>query len=112
MPAPTWNEPPIDEWSRELALRELARILRRLPFEDHDRDVERRLARLTQEQHDTIEATLIVEATLSGLEELSVSRAGPPRRRRDRLRDGLAVVVDLIRLWPELRPWRRAGSSR
>jgi hypothetical protein len=53
-----WVEPPIEEWSRRLALLEAARIARRLPFEDFERDVRPRLARLTREQRAQIEETL------------------------------------------------------
>jgi hypothetical protein len=42
--------PPLEQWAREEALREVERIARRMPFEDFQRDVRPRLARLTREQ--------------------------------------------------------------
>jgi len=49
---------PIDDWAREEALREAARIVRRLPFEDYDRDVRPRLRRLTPAQQALVRETL------------------------------------------------------
>ncbi len=43
------NEPPLDEWAKDGALRELARLARDLPHVDAD-EAARRLARLTPEQ--------------------------------------------------------------
>ncbi len=50
--------PPLDRWSRDEALREAARIARRLPFEDYDRDVRPRLRRLTPAQRVLVRDTL------------------------------------------------------
>jgi len=52
------NDLSLEEWAREEALRELARIARRLPFEDFERDVRPRLARLTPGRRELIEDTL------------------------------------------------------
>jgi hypothetical protein len=49
---------PIEYWAREEALREAARIVRRLPFEDYDRDVRPRLRRLTPAQRALVHETL------------------------------------------------------
>jgi hypothetical protein len=52
------NLPPLDRWSREEALHEAARIVKRLPFEDYDRDVRPRLRRLTPAQRVLVRDTL------------------------------------------------------
>jgi hypothetical protein len=52
------NPPPLESWAREEALREAARIVRRLPFEDYDRDVRPRLRRLTEGQRALVRDTL------------------------------------------------------
>ena len=54
------SDPPVVSWSREVALAEVARILRRLPFEDFERDVRPRLARLTREQRVLVEDALCI----------------------------------------------------
>jgi hypothetical protein len=52
------DAPPIEDWSRDEALREAARIVRRLPFEDYERDVQPRLRRLTPGQRQLVSETL------------------------------------------------------
>ena len=76
--------PPLDKWAREAAVDEFARIVRRFPFEDFDRDVRPRLARLTQEQRAIVEAGLV---RLLGLVEEQDTR-----RASERLVDLLAFV--------------------
>lgn len=46
-------EPPVDEWERQGALRELTRVARDLELEDADAVVAR-LGRLTQNQRDAV----------------------------------------------------------
>lgn len=46
-------EPPVDEWERQGALRELTRVARDLELEDADAVVAR-LGRLTQSQRDAV----------------------------------------------------------
>jgi hypothetical protein len=57
------DEPPLERWERQIAVLEAVRIARRSPFEDFERDVRPRLARLTREQLRVMEESLI---TLEG----------------------------------------------
>lgn len=49
--------PPIDEWERQGALRELTRVARDLEFDDSDAVIAR-LGRLTQNQREAIAAAM------------------------------------------------------
>lgn len=53
------EQPPLEEWAREVAMLEAIRIARRMPFEDFERDVRPRLARLTREQRAIVEDGLV-----------------------------------------------------
>jgi hypothetical protein len=53
------DPPPLEEWEREVALLETIRIARRMPFEEFERDVRPRLARLTREQRGIVEEGLV-----------------------------------------------------
>jgi hypothetical protein len=53
IPVTSLLEPPIDDWERQGALRELTRVARDLELEDTDRVVAR-LGRLTQSQRDAV----------------------------------------------------------
>jgi hypothetical protein len=77
------NGPPLT-WAREAAVDELDRIVRRFPFEDFDRDVRPRLARLALEQRATVEEGLI--SVLGLVEEADT------RRVSERLLDLLGFV--------------------
>ena len=57
------DEPPLERWARQIAVLEAVRIARRSPFEDFERDVRPRLARLTREQLRVMEESLV---TLEG----------------------------------------------
>jgi len=61
------DEPPLEEWARENAVLEAVRIARRSPFEDFERDVRPRLARLTREQLAVLEEALTSMEEGSGL---------------------------------------------
>lgn len=50
---PAMTEPPVDDWERQGALRELTRVARDLELEDADAVVAR-LGRLTQNQRDAV----------------------------------------------------------
>ena len=53
------DEPPLERWARQIAVLEAVRIARRSPFEDFERDVRPRLARLTREQLRVMEESLV-----------------------------------------------------
>ena len=53
------DEPPLEKWARQIAVLEAVRIARRSPFEDFERDVRPRLARLTREQLRVMEESLV-----------------------------------------------------
>ena len=88
------DRPPLDKWAREAAVDELARIVRRFPFEDFDRDVQPRLARLTPEQRAIVEEGL---GSLLGLVEEQETR-----RASERLLGLLAFVGALANPDPHL----------
>jgi hypothetical protein len=84
--------PPLEQWMREAAVDELARIAGRLPFEDFDRGVQPRLARLTPEQRAVVEEGLV--------RLLELVQAQDTRRASGRLLDLLGWALG----WPEAAP--------
>jgi hypothetical protein len=70
------DEPPLEQWAREHALREVYRIAQELPHGIFEETIKPRLARLTKGQRAILEAGLLVlEAREASPEDSGIARS-------------------------------------